>query len=998
MKQSLFSKKLASIFSKLDVNNSYILDGFHLDFFLSLYHSLRVPVFILLPDNLFDLVLKHLSVLHENCSVVFIPPYVDRGDGPAGFFSESSFHIQRTRALFSSGVGSVSFIVCSESGLSIPVLGPDGAGGLTFSSGVGFDACLNFFSTHNYSSVDMVLSPGEFCVRGGIIDVYPFSMSGPARISFLDEEIDVQGFDVQSQLTTGVLDNFTLVAPQDRDMVPLKDFSFSNILRLYYDPDEQMNINNAVPVYFSKSLGCVSFNSFGRAGEGFFNSVLVDENLSSVGVVDNSKDIIVPPWFISAPTAVSRFSDPNKTTAPSLALSNIKRGDYLVHRDHGVGVCVGLVGSPDGDMTQEFLSLKYEDGGIIRVDSGRLDLVDFYADAGSEDVSLDSLQKKAGWSRKRRAAKIRAEETIEYLLNLYVRRKDVSRSAFVSDNSMENQFLNDFPYEDTDDQITAWQEISNDLSSSAPMDRLLCGDVGFGKTEIALRAAFRVVLGGRRVLVLAPTTILVNQLFTSFCARLGPYAVNVELVSRFRSSKNIAAVQNDILSEKNDVLVGTHSILNNDIYLKNIGLLIIDEEHRFGVRQKESIKCFKDGVDVLSMSATPIPRSLNMALSGIYSISLLQTPPLMRLPIITRTGYFNETLIKEAVSFEVGRGGQIYFVHNNIQSIKSVTDLLRGLFPDLYIIFIHGQESPRDIEKKMGLFVSESVNVLVCTSIIEAGIDVPNANCIIINNAHLFGLSQLYQIRGRVGRGNRQAYAYLMIPSGLHLSDKAFGRIKAIEENTRLGSGYNISQSDMGLRGSGSLFGYSQSGGSGSVGYEMYLRLIRRALHDSGGLTTDFMVLPEDVVIKVFGQRHIPDDYISHESLRLSFYKNLSSAVNESGVNNIVYHLINRFGPIPLSVNNLVYECRLRILAASVGVLSIQMRECGVVCDVVKNDDDEFASAFIDCVDNFFGDQGVVFHFLPLVEEGLSVCLHISNKVDKYALLSRFLNKLKALI
>jgi transcription-repair coupling factor (superfamily II helicase) len=273
-------------------------------------------------------------------------------------------------------------------------------------------------------------------------------------------------------------------------------------------------------------------------------------------------------------------------------------------------------------------------------------------------------------------------------------------------------------------------------------------------------------------------------------------AVSVDIVSRFRSAKKIKAVQESILLEKNDILIGTHSLLNNDIYLKNIGLLVIDEEHRFGVQQKEKIKCFKEGVDVLSMSATPIPRSLNLALSGIYSISLLQSPPLMRMPIITRVDYFRDELLRDAISFEVDRGGQVYFVHNDIQSIKHITERIRGLFPLLQVMFIHGQESPSEVERKMGLFISATVSVLVCTSIIEAGIDVPNANCIIINNSHLFGLSQLYQIRGRVGRSHRQAYAYLVIPQRLTLSTKAFYRIKTIEENTRLGSGYNISRSE----------------------------------------------------------------------------------------------------------------------------------------------------------------------------------------------------------
>jgi transcription-repair coupling factor (superfamily II helicase) len=526
----------------------------------------------------------------------------------------------------------------------------------------------------------------------------------------------------------------------------------------------------------------------------------------------------------------------------------------------------------------------------------------------------------------------------------------------------------------------------------------LCGDVGFGKTELAIRAAFRVVVAGKRVVVLSPTTILANQLRSSFSARLGPEAISVDMVSRFRSQGGLGVVKNNINENNNDVLIGTHAVLNDDLYLKNIGLLIVDEEHRFGVKHKEKIRQFKSSVDVLSMSATPIPRSMNLALSGIYSVSMLQTPPRLRLPIITQVEYYNDLTIGAAIGFEVGRGGQVYFVHNDILSIKNITHKLQGLFSKHAVRFIHGQEPPKEIEQKMGDFVSGKTDILVCTSIIESGIDVSSANCIIINNAHLFGLSQLYQMRGRVGRGSQQAYAYLLIPRGVSLSEKAFKRIKSIEENISLGSGYNVSMKDMEIRGSGSLFGYKQSGGGGSVGYEMYARMIQRALHDSGGLGLDFRILPEDVVIELYKKRFIPEEYIALESVRMSVYRGLAVATTEGVLDDILYNLINRFGPAPDSLINIINESRLRLVAARAGICSVVLRPCGVLCSVKNRGENLFASAVLDYADKFLKERGVDYHIIPANNDVLGLCIHLDKNEDSYAFFSRFFGKFDALV
>jgi transcription-repair coupling factor (superfamily II helicase) len=470
------------------------------------------------------------------------------------------------------------------------------------------------------------------------------------------------------------------------------------------------------------------------------------------------------------------------------------------------------------------------------------------------------------------------------------------------------------------------------------------------------------------------------------------------MVSRFRSKKGLVCVKKSIEKNNNDVLIGTHAVLNNDIYLKNIGLLIVDEEHRFGVKHKEKIKQFKSCVDVLSMSATPIPRSMNLALSGIYSVSMLQTAPRLRLPIKTQIEYYNESIIKEAIDFEVGRGGQVYFVHNDIDSIQNVSHKLQILFPKNYVDYIHGQEPSGKIEKKMVAFISGKIDVLVCTSIIESGIDVPAANCIIINNSHLFGLSQLYQMRGRVGRGRQQAYAYLLVPKRILLSEKAFKRIKSIEENISLGSGYNISMTDMEIRGSGSLFGYRQSGGSSSMGYEMYTRMVQRVLHESGKLGSGFRILPEDVVVEIYKKRFIPEKYIALESVRMSIYKSLTSATRDKELDDILYNLLNRFGPVPGPVTSLVKESRLRLVASRAGVCSLVRRPCGVVCSVESRNDNYYASAVIDCAENFFNEGKIKYHVVPTKKAVLSLCVHLENNEDIYSLFSRFLGKFDALV
>ena len=996
MKQGSFFKYLRSVFTPPGLNKSIIIRNFHLDLILPIFLAFDEKIFLIVPDNRFYVLLKYLRTFVERNGLVLIPPDSEQYRSPSGFYSQEKQLISRAQEQLAGGLRNVKTVVASESGMSIPLLGSGEKMKLVFEDGITYEGCENFLIENNYIFVEFVSNPGEYSLRGGIIDVFPKSAFNPCRINFLDNPPSIFRFDIDSQLTREKVENFILKSTKIIDPSALKSVEINGFIRQRLFADDTFICGEgAVEIKKNMVLQTLQHRQFVRIKKSIVKSIQVAEGLSSIAVLASGGEVFVPHWFVDKIKPYASKDQP-VMARPRLDLTEIKRGDFFVHRDHGVGMCLGLkLNEGINGSIQEFLILKYDDGGIVFVDSSRLDLIGYYA-SSSENVVLSSLSRGSSWARKKSSAKKHAEKTVQHLLNLYINRNNIIRDPLLKDVSLEMPFINDFPFEDTPDQVAAWEDISKDLSSKSPMDRLICGDVGFGKTEIAIRAAFRVVLSEKRVVVLAPTTILANQLFSAFSTRLEPNAISVEMVSRFRSKKELVKIKNLILDSKNDVLIGTHALLNDDIFLNNIGLLVIDEEHRFGVRQKETIKRFKDCIDVLSMSATPIPRSMNLALTGIYSITMLQTPPLLRLPIITKVEYYGENIIKDAIEFEVSRGGQVFFVHNDIREIKNVSGRIQGWFPSFSITFIHGQEPSNEIERKMELFVMGTIDVLVCTSIIESGIDIPSANTIIINNSHLFGLSQLYQMRGRVGRGNYQAYAYLLIPKGVPLSENAYRRIKTIEKNTSLGSGYNISRSDMELRGSGTLFGYKQSGGGGSVGYEMYLRLIQRELYNAGHLATDFKVLPEDVIINLYNRRYIPKKYITIESVRMSIYKNLVSVMALSDIEDIKYNLLDRFGPLPKPLINILNEYKLRLLSASVGINSIIRRGCGVLFSIKNRGGDNFATAMLHSFESFFEKHNIEYHFMPPKTTSVSICVHLPKNEDNYSIVSKFMDKFNA--
>jgi transcription-repair coupling factor (superfamily II helicase) len=511
----------------------------------------------------------------------------------------------------------------------------------------------------------------------------------------------------------------------------------------------------------------------------------------------------------------------------------------------------------------------------------------------------------------------------EELLRLYAARSVVERSAFSSDSAWQGEFEAAFRFEETRDQMRAIEDVKADMAGPRPMDRLVAGDVGYGKTEVALRAAFKAVADGRQVAVLVPTTVLAQQHFNTFSERFGPFPARVELLSRFRSPKEQKAVIEGLARGSVDVVIGTHRLLSKDVAFKNLGLLVIDEEHRFGVSHKERIKRLRTSVDVLTLTATPIPRTLYMSLSGVRDLSVIETPPLDRLPVETIVTTFSRGVIKEAIDRELARGGQVFFVHNRVQSLASMTAFIRSLCPEARVAMGHGQMGERELEAVMVKFVDGQIDVLVSTAIVESGLDIPASNTIIINRADRFGLAQLYQLRGRVGRERQQAFAYLLIPADGRLDETAQRRLRVIEEMTELGAGFRLAMRDLEIRGSGNLLGAAQHGHIAAVGFDLYTKLLGEAVRELKGEPAAERV---DPVVSADVEALLPEAYVPEVNQRLALYKRLAEIERAEEVAPMRAELADRFGPPPAAVETLLDVVALRVLARELGVERVEAR------------------------------------------------------------------------
>ncbi len=610
----------------------------------------------------------------------------------------------------------------------------------------------------------------------------------------------------------------------------------------------------------------------------------------------------------------------SKLTAFVSDFRDLKPGDYVVHIDHGLGRFEGLQTISAQGTEREFMLLVYADKAKLFVPVERLDLVSRYSSGESTAPTLERLG-GIGWQKTKAKAKRAMRDMADELLKLYAERKLVTGYAFSPDAPWQHEFEDAFPYDLTVDQGKAIEDVKEDMEAPRPMDRLIIGDVGYGKTEVAMRAAFKAVMDGKQVAVLTPTTILAYQHFESFRKRFAAFPAKIDLLSRFRSTKEqksvvAAAEEGDI-----DVLIGTHRILSNDVKLPKLGLVVVDEEQRFGVAHKEKLKQLKKKVDVLTLSATPIPRTLNMSLLGMRDLSVIETPPRDRLAINTQVVQFSENVIRSAIDLELSRNGQIFFIHNRVETIEAIAALVQKIVPNARVAIGHGKMNEKELEQVMLDFIDYKYDILVATTIIENGIDIPRANTIIINRADNYGLSQLYQLRGRVGRSNRRAYAYLLIPSELELTPIARRRLSAIREFSDLGAGFRIAALDLELRGAGNILGGQQSGHLDALGFDLYTKMLERTIAELRG---DEVSDEISVAINLGIDLAIPKDYIVEAGQRLRTYKRIASADSEAAISQIRVEIEDRYGRIPQSVDNLFEYGRLRNLAERLGILSIE--------------------------------------------------------------------------
>jgi transcription-repair coupling factor (superfamily II helicase) len=616
----------------------------------------------------------------------------------------------------------------------------------------------------------------------------------------------------------------------------------------------------------------------------------------------------------------------SKTAAFLSDFRDLKAGDFVVHIDHGIGRFGGLQTLNLGARSSEFMLLFYAEDAKLYVPVERLDLVQRYSSAEGQQPALDRLG-GLGWQKTKAKAKRAMRDMADELLRLYAERKLVGGYAFAVDTPWQREFEDGFEYMLTPDQETAIEDVKQDMEQPTPMDRLLCGDVGYGKTEVAMRAAFKAVMEGKQAAVLTPTTVLAYQHYDTFRSRFAPFPVKIELLSRFRSAKEQKDVAKRVESGEVDVVIGTHRLLSKDVRFKELGIVVVDEEQRFGVAHKEKLKHLKKRVDVLTLSATPIPRTLNMSLSGLRDMSLIETPPRDRLAIQTQVVQFSENVIKSAIELELGRGGQVFFIHNRVETIETIAALVQRLVPQARMVVGHGQMNEKEMERAMLDFIEHKYDVLVATTIIENGIDIPRANTIIINRADQYGLSQLYQLRGRVGRSNRRAYAYLLIPGEQELSPIAKRRLSAIREFSDLGAGFRIAALDLELRGAGNLLGGQQSGHMDALGFDLYTQMLERTVAELRGEAVEDET---SVTINLGVDVAIPDEYINDMGQRLRTYKRVSSARDEEALSSIRNETQDRYGRLPESVEQLFGYAQLRRLAENLAVLSIDKTAEGV--------------------------------------------------------------------
>lgn len=660
--------------------------------------------------------------------------------------------------------------------------------------------------------------------------------------------------------------------------------------------------------------------TIGGFSSGFEN---YDLNLIVISLQNNFEEPVKRKKKLS-----STFKDSEK-----IVFADLKPGDIVVHQTHGIGQFIGVNTITADGVTKDYIKIKYRNDDILYVPTNSLDSVRKYIGGG--DNSSPRLNKLGGkeWSATTSKVKKNLEAVAKDLIELYAKRQKIKGFSFSPDTPWQKQFEDSFPYTETDDQLRCIQDVKKDMEKPQPMDRLLCGDVGYGKTEVAIRAAFKAVMDQKQVAYLVPTTILANQQYEEFKTRMQEFAINVELLNRFKTKKEQDEIIKKLKLGEVDVVVGTHRLLSEDVNFKDLGLLIIDEEHRFGVKDKEKIKKLRTNIDVLTMTATPIPRTLHMSIVGVRDMSVIYEPPHNRKPVQTYVLGYDQEVITEAITKEIERDGQVFYLFNQVEGIEKKANEISMLVPEAKVGFAHGKMSGRELEEIMESFINQEINVLVCTTILESGIDIPNANTIIVENADRLGLAQLYQIRGRVGRSDKQAYAYVTYKRDKLLSEVADKRLKAIKEFTEFGSGFKIAMRDLEIRGAGSMLGEMQHGHMEQVGYDTYCKLLDEVIKEMQGIE---VVEEQDVQIDLAVSSYIPDNFIENSSQKIEIYQNIALCRTEEELQNVIDEVIDRYGRLPKELENLIDIARIKQLARKANILKIAQRENGIVFYFVK--------------------------------------------------------------
>jgi len=876
---------------------------------------------------------------------------------------------------------------------------------------------------YQFDRVDFVYEPGQFSIRGGIVDVFSFSNDHPFRIEFFGDEVEsIRTFDASSQLSISNFKHFNII-PNVQGQMSLKEngsfFAFlgrnvtlwlssfdqlTNTLEKEYEKSVKIytglseTIKRTLPseLYLHpteakiefEALSCIewgpeyhykadklfqfdfqpqpSFNKnfdllrtdlVNRTELKFTNLIFSNQpkqidRLYQIfddiggGVDLKSMNIALHEGFISADLKLVCYTDHQiferyhrfrlkegfRQAKQALTLKeiyNLQKGDYVTHIDHGVGQFSGLETIDVNGKPQEAIRLVYKDGDVLYVGIHSLHRISKFTGKDGSVPKMNKLGTQA-WTNLKNKTKKKIKELAYDLIQLYAKRKSQPGFAFNEDTYLQNELEASFMYEDTPDQLKATEAFKKDMESPTPMDRLICGDVGFGKTEVAIRAAFKAATDGKQVAILVPTTILSMQHFRSFKERLKDFPVTIDYINRFKSTKDTTTTLKQLVEGKIDILIGTHAIVAERVKFKDLGLMIIDEEQKFGVSVKDKLKTLRATVDTLTLTATPIPRTLQFSLMGARDLSIINTPPPNRQPVLTEIILFNEEIIRDAIAYEVSRGGQVFFVHNRLANIKEISGMIQRLCPGVRVGIGHGQMDGTQLEKIMFDFINGEYDVLLATTIIESGIDISNANTIIINDAHNFGLSDLHQLRGRVGRSNKKGFCYLVAPPFSIMTSDSRKRLEALVQFSDLGSGFNIAMKDLDIRGAGNMLGGEQSGFISEIGFEMYQKILNEAIEELREnefkelfeeRTTDSLLnFVKDCVLETDLEVRIPDDYVNNVAERLSLYQEMDSLKDEEALQKFAEMLIDRFGPLPKQVNELVLSFKLRWLAQDMGL------------------------------------------------------------------------------